>query len=71
MTDVREYLIEKLKADGYDGLYSDECACLLDDLVPCGKDPSRCVPVYRVACPDSCVSRCTACDCLTSPQKEE
>lgn len=31
-----ECISSYLKDHGYDGLYSDECGCLADDLAPCG-----------------------------------
>lgn len=34
---MREQIAEKLKAEGYGGLYyPGECACGIDDLMPCG-----------------------------------
>ena len=35
---VKEIMTQYLKENGFDGLYSDscfECACLVDDLMPC------------------------------------
>jgi len=53
---VREMVAERLKADGYDGLRDDwgECACKLEDLMPCGGDtvvphePPNCMPANAV-----------------------
>lgn len=39
---AKEIIAEWLKANGYDGLYNHECGCLIDDLIPCGEDPSLC-----------------------------
>ncbi len=42
---VRKALIES----GHDGLFNEnaECACLVDDLQPCGDDFSQCQPGYK------------------------
>ncbi len=51
MTNVRTIIFAYLKSNGYDGLYHDnDCGCELDDLVPCGEDPSQCVPGHYVPC---------------------
>ena len=40
-----------LKQNGFDGLYSPaECACELDDLMPCDEPRPNCKPGYKVAC---------------------
>ena len=42
-----------LKQGGYDGLYHDGvCACLEDDLVPCGQINVECRAGYRCECAD-------------------
>jgi hypothetical protein len=52
--DVRAIIKDYLVAHGYDGLYcgcdvvgSDGCACIVDDLMPCGSSPDRCKPGYK------------------------
>lgn len=48
---VEEYLIK----NNFDGLWSDECACILGDLMPCddwGID--NCEPGYKRPCPKNC-----------------
>lgn len=44
---VKAHLVE----NGFDGLYQEdaECACLVDDLRPCGDDCSNCRPGYKGA----------------------
>jgi hypothetical protein len=51
---VREMLTEHLRANGYDGLLSEshDCACQLDDLIPCMEDCSFCKPAHYVPCDD-------------------
>ena len=46
-----------LKENGYDGLFNDglfnvvgECACKLDDLMPCGEPGTECQPGYLAPC---------------------
>ena len=46
---VLEIIAEYLKANGYDGLMNEnDCACELDDLIPCGEDFSTCEPGYKI-----------------------
>jgi hypothetical protein len=51
---VLEIVRQYLKTNGYDGLYNEDgqCACLLDDLHPCGEynDISECSPGYKYVC---------------------
>lgn len=42
---VKKYLIE----NGYDGLYTDGCGCLVDDLMPCDCDCSYCEAGYKLS----------------------
>lgn len=48
-TTVQEILEDWLRCQGYDGLVSDgaECACQLDDLMPCSAPCDTCQPGYR------------------------
>jgi len=44
---VREYLIK----NGYDGLFqSNECACEITDLAPCGEFQTDCIAGYKGPC---------------------
>jgi len=65
---VKEIVAEYLKAHGYDGLYADDCGCLLeDDLMPCGLERiDGCRPGYKRPC------TCGAgCDWRVGPEKQE
>jgi hypothetical protein len=46
---AKEILKGWLIEHGYDGLCFPEmeCGCFLCDLIPCGSDPSKCVPGYK------------------------
>jgi len=47
------YIVKQyLKDNGFDGLYNgdDECACVLDDLEPCGNMSSGCHAGYQFPC---------------------
>lgn len=45
-----------LENNGYDGLFSDICGCLLDDLMPCGGEGAMdCQAGHRV---DGCTETC-------------
>lgn len=48
---VIEIVKAHLIANGFDGLYQEdaECACLVDDLRPCGDDCSNCRPGHKGA----------------------
>jgi hypothetical protein len=54
MPNVKEILVEWLKAHGYDGLaggwHRYNCGCGVDDLVPCAASCDLCEPAYRVPC---------------------
>ena len=48
---TEEYLIKHK----FDGLWSDECACKLDDLMPCDDwGMNKCEPGYEMPCPENC-----------------
>lgn len=50
---VKELVIKQLKSDGYDGLFDSEyeCACLIDDIMPCDEFSSqRCEAGYKTEC---------------------
>lgn len=51
---VKEIVIKYLKANGFDGLFTDDCGCTWDDLMPCGSDPMDCEPGYKIPCPKEC-----------------
>jgi len=46
--ELREHLEEWLRREGYDGLYADECGCVIGDLAPCEGCPLDCEPGVRV-----------------------
>jgi hypothetical protein len=48
---TKEIVEAWLRANGYDGLYSDWCVCKLDDLFPCG-EVQDCNAGYFTDCPD-------------------
>ena len=48
--DVKEIVEEYLKANGYDGLFVEDCcACELDDLFPCHEYCGECIAGYKLA----------------------
>ena len=65
---VKAIVAEYLKAHGYDGLYDDDCGCLLeDDLMTCSRDGlDACQPGYKQAC--TCGE---GCEWHVGPEKQE
>ena len=53
---LREIITAWLTANGYDGLYSRECGCRLNDLIPCDEpDINDCAAGYLAPCdPETC-----------------
>ena len=53
---VQDMIEERLKADGFDGLFcrAGACGCEISDLVPCSEDCTGCEPGYKVTCSDNC-----------------
>lgn len=45
---IKEIIKQWLKDNGYDGLYSDECGCSLEDFNACDECFCRCEPGYFV-----------------------
>lgn len=50
---VADIVSAYLQAFDFDGLYNDECGCLLDDLAPCGEICDTCSPGKQVKAPPS------------------
>lgn len=53
MTNVKEIIAQYLKANGFDGLYSElcECGCDVNDLMPCDGPCDLCAPAIKHYCP--------------------
>ncbi len=47
---VVEIIEAYLRANGFDGLYTDDCGCQLGDLMPCDGGVGECCPGYRQPC---------------------
>ena len=45
---VKQIVEKYLRENGYDGLYTDECGCCLDDLMPCDEFCLDCIAGYKV-----------------------
>ncbi len=66
---VIEIVESYLKSNGFDGLYREDCcACLSDDLVPCGGITDNCRAGYKTpGCADGC--SIGGCDFHVGPNK--
>ena len=51
---VREIIKQYLDANGFDGLFDDDCACQKGDLCPCDSNCMDCQPGYKTSCPADC-----------------
>lgn len=55
MTTVRDIVRLHLAQGGFDGLYCDDCACTVDDLMPCDEiGIGECEPGMKSSCPSDC-----------------
>ena len=52
--DVKDIIEAWLKENGYDGLYGEECACRIDDLMPCEEPGTDCEAGYEGPCDGTC-----------------
>jgi hypothetical protein len=50
IVDVGAIVAEYLEKNGYDGLYTDDCGCRLEDLGACGDMPSHCIAGWLGPC---------------------
>jgi hypothetical protein len=62
MTYLSEFLTECLKEKGYGGLWSNDCACDVNDLMPCCEVTTDCQPAYRVPCTHGGKDGCKQCE---------
>jgi len=55
MVDVKKIVEEYLTKHNFEGLWSDECACILSDLMPCDEwGIAKCEPGHIMSCPENC-----------------
>lgn len=64
---VRDMIEAELRRCGFDGLFNEDCACLIGDLAPCDENPLDCQAGYKV---DGCAVG-GSCDFHVAPQKPE
>lgn len=59
MPDVIDMIRQYLTENGYDGLYSDDCGCFVDDLAPCcGEGITHCSAGYKIPMNDEEFGKC-------------
>lgn len=53
---VRQIVQKYIRENGYDGLWCDDCACVTDDLAPCGQIGEDCEAGHKRTVPkdESC-----------------
>jgi len=67
---VRNIVEEWLKDNGYDGLYDDDCGCLIGDIAPCEPDGGfGCMPGYKGPCDPKTCPADGECDWHVGPRK--
>ena len=54
---VKEIVEKYLKENKFEGLYSSECGCDIEDLMPCGSLIDKCIPGHRKDC-GKCIDPC-------------
>lgn len=59
---VKDILLQYLKANGYDGLSYTCCGCGVDNLVPCDHPELECQAARKVVCKDVGFAGCETCD---------
>jgi hypothetical protein len=65
---LKEIVEQYLRQNGFDGLYTDECGCLLDDLFPCSAPAVDCQAGYKtMGCSPECGLGCAF---HVGPEKE-
>ncbi len=55
---IVDIVTEYLEDERYDGLYADDCGCLLKDLAPCSQMMYDCRAGVKVPCPDTAGEFC-------------
>lgn len=57
--ELDELVAAGLVRAGYDGLVNDDCACIVDNLMPCGEPGTSCLAGHKVdGCSDTCGEGC-------------
>lgn len=56
MLSVKEIVEKFIRENNFDGVYSDVCGCLVDDLAPCGEMQETCRAGYKKKC--DCSENC-------------
>ena len=70
--EAREIIKQYLIANGYDGLYSFDCGCTVDDIAPCSDSCFYdCKAGYKTPCdPETCPAD-GKCDFHIGPRKDK
>ena len=64
---IKEYLIK----NGYDGLYYDDCGCVLEDFYPCSSEAILdCCPGYKTEFPNGKCDCGEGCDYHIGPDRK-
>ena len=68
---VEAIVTNYLKDNGYDGLYTEGCDCLLGDLCPCGCEPLDCRAGHKALCLDCNGHLTYPCEWHVGPERDE
>jgi len=49
--ELKEIVKEWLKQHNYDGLFNDDCGCIISDLMPCNEPGTQCEAGHATPCP--------------------
>ena len=50
--ELKEIVKEWLILHDFDGLFNDDCSCLISDLMPCDEPGTQCEAGHHSPCPD-------------------
>lgn len=68
---VRDIIIEYIKANDFDGLSGDDCGCDLNNLCPCDECCIECVPAYKAKPTQDFIDEWGECEFMMSLDRKD